>query len=209
MEKKHSRVGLVFVLALASALILGLMAGGVAQAKKKKKHKAPRADVTVTVNQPVPASTPGPPGQNGRLTSSTTLGGKFKKLRIADVNADITASGGDVGGLAVRLSAPNGDTVCLLGCAYGLFGKTIGPLVLDDETPVILSGGDPAFFQDPDQLFTPYVGTAEPEGYLSQLDNGPPRGTWVLRAANADPVNPVTISQWSIHVTTRRPYATK
>jgi hypothetical protein len=210
MEKNRNRASLIGASALVLVLALALITGAAADAKKgKKKHKNPRADVSIPLNQVVPVSTPGPPGQNGRLTATTTLGSAFKKLRIDDVNAEITASGGDVGGLAVRLSAPNGDTVCLLGCQFGLFGKTIGPLTLDDETPVILSGADPAFFQDPDQLFSPYVGTAEPEAPLSHLDGGPPIGTWVLRAANADPMNPVTISSWGIHVTTRRPFATK
>jgi hypothetical protein len=202
------RLARIGVLALILGVTAGLATGGLAQAKKKKK-KSPTADVTVQVNQQVPVSTPGPPGRNGRLVSTTTLGGKFKGQEIKDVNARITASGADVGGLALRLSAPNGDTTCLLGCANGLFGTQIGPLTLDDETPIILSGANPAFFQDPDQLFSPYAGTAEPEGTLSHLDGGASKGTWTLRAANADPSNPVTISQWGIHVTTHRPYLTK
>jgi len=206
-SKRLRRVSLGAVV-VAISLTAGFIAAGSAGAKKSKK--SPTADVTVQLNQVVPTASNGPPPQqNGRLTSTTTLGKKFKGKLIDDVNARITASGGDVGGLAVRLTAPNGDTVCLLGCQFGLFGKQIGPLTLDDETPVILSGQDPQNFQDPDQLFSPYAGTAEPEGTLSDLDNGPAKGIWTLRAGNADPSNPVTISQWGVHVATHRPYLTK
>jgi subtilisin-like proprotein convertase family protein len=196
------------LLALGISMTVAFGTAGTAGAKKGKK--SPTADVTVQLNQVVPTASNGPPPQqNGRLISTTTLGKKFKGKLIDDVNARITASGDDVGGLAVRLTAPNGDTVCLLGCSFGLFGKQIGPLTLDDETPVILSGQDPQNFQDPDQLFSPYAGTANPEGTLSDLDNGPAKGSWTLRAGNADPSNPVTISQWGIHVATHRPYLTK
>jgi hypothetical protein len=185
------------------------MSLGVATAKKKKVKKSPVANITLPVGQAVPASTSGPPARNGNLASTTTLSKKFKGKLIDDVNAGVVASGGDIAGLAVRLSAPNGNTVCLLGCSGGLFGKTIGALTLDDETPIILSGAPPENFQDPMQLFSPYAGTAEPEGTLSDMDGGPAVGTWTLRAANADPMNAVTITQWSLVVKTRAPYATK
>ena len=207
MTKMGFRAERVGVLALVLSLSVCLASAGTAVAKKKKK--SPTADVTVQLNGQVPPSTPGPPGQNGNLASSLTLGKKFKGQLIKDVNARIVAGGNDVGGLAVRLSAPNGNTICLFGCASGLFGTTIGPLTLDVETPIILSGANPQFFKDPTQLSAPYAGTAHPEGTLSDLDGGPSRGTWTLHAANADPSNPVMISQWGIHVTTHRPYLTK
>jgi hypothetical protein len=208
MRSKRLRRASVGALVVAISMAAGLATAGTAGAKKSKK--SPTADVTVQLNQVVPPASSGPPPQqNGRLVSTTALGKKFKGKLIKDVNARITASGDDVAGLAVRLTAPNGDTVCLLGCAFGLFGQQIGPLTLDDETPLLLSSRDPQTFQDPDQLFSPYVGTAEPEGTLSDLDEGPSKGTWTLRAVNADPSKPVTIAQWGIHVTTHRPYLTK
>jgi hypothetical protein len=200
---------LILVLALSLSVTLALGAGGVAGAKKSKKKSA-TASVAVSSGQVVPTATSGL--ASGILTSTATVGKKFKGRQIDDVNvvllANASGAGSSINALRANLTAPNGNTINLFGDF--LSGQVLGPLTLDDETPIFLSGGvTPS--PDPEALNAPYAGKASPSEFLSNLDGGPARGTWTLKIRNQD-INAAhihTLVQWQLQVKTRRPFAEK
>src|SRR5436305_1903078 len=129
------RIAGVFLLALC--LAVGLAAGDAA-AKKKKKGASVFAQ-SVTVNAAVPDFPTGPNPVPTPLSSSLTVGKKFKGKSVGDVNVtgiqttgDSAAGNGSAGDLNIQLSAPNGRTVMLDPGSLG--GQSIGPLTLDDDT---------------------------------------------------------------------------
>lgn len=214
MQRRRSRAALTGVLALALSVTVGTTLGGVADAAKKKGKKVGPANVTVAVNQVVPPATVGPPFRNGILTSTAVVGKKYRGRQVADVNAtvqyNVSGPGSDLGDLALELTAPNGATSLLV--ASPLFGTTVGPLTLDDETPLFVSSADPADFQDPDRLFTPYIGKSQPNFIpLSVMDGGPARGTWTLKVRNVEDIATEvhTFGSWSLQIQTRRPFVQK
>lgn len=196
------------------ALAVTLAAGGAQAAKTKKGKTGGTADVTVSQNQAIPPATIGPPFRYGIATSTITLGKRFKGRRIDDVDVRVQLASSGAGSaldpLFAILTAPNGNSVFLF---EGLFGTTAGPLTLDDETPVVLNFADPADFNDPEYLASPYVGRAEPAfgEYLSTMDGGPAKGIWTLKVRNDDtnPAHVHNLVQWGLRVKTRAPYASK
>lgn len=194
------------VCAAAAALLLGVaMLAAPAGAAPKKGKRGP-LQVNETVNQLVPGASD---TAAGVLRSTITVGKKFKGQTIGDVDATVQTTGavpGAAEALTARLSAPNGATTTLF---LMLGGQSIGPLTLDDESPVqICAATGPFFCTDPAaSLVFPYIGTAAPFfSSLRILDRGPVRGTWTLTvlddfAGGAKSV----LNAWGLRITPRRP----
>ena len=197
-------------LVAAVALSIAFAAGGGTALAKKKHSKSPTANVTVNANQVVPPETTAT--SQGILTSTAVLGKKFKGSQVGDVNVTLVGSasgaGSSIGVLNAKLTAPNGNTVLLF--SDFLFGQTLGPLTLDDETPVFLSGGATPT-SDPEALNAPYAGKAAPSSPLTEMDGGPAKGVWTLKIRNEDnnAAHVHTLTSWTLQVKTHPPYLTK
>jgi hypothetical protein len=205
MTRRRS-ICVVGALALVATLVLAL--GGPVAAKKKHRKGGP-AVVTKPVNASIPQSTGVGPNQHwGQLRSDLVIGKRFKGKTIGDVNVTIqtTGAGADAAeDLRMRLTAPNGATIDLLP---PVTGQSIGPLSLDDETPVETCQGTPPCSSPLESLNEPYAGTARPRAFLSILDSGPIQGTWRLSAFDTDNfyANRVsTLVSWTLTVTPARP----
>jgi subtilisin-like proprotein convertase family protein len=213
MRSSRSRLAVLGILALALGVIAGPTAGA-AQAKKKKVGGT--VDITKQVNAPIPDATTGPPGTNGLLTSTITVGKKFKGSVIRDVNVTVQTTGNNATAaqdLNARLTAPNGATSWLF---RSLSGQSIGPLTLDDQSSNFLALGTTT--NTPDQLGPPYAGTAQPDLWqhfggspLTGLNNGPANGTWTLRVYDTGTTagRTSTLNLWRLHVLAGKPYLTK
>lgn len=199
-------------IALVVALLVWAIVPAAADAAKKKKAKGPGAvDVTMPVNAPIPDATPAN-GPNGLLTSTIDVGKPFKGKRIRDVNVTVQTTGltGTVpsNDLIGYLTAPNGATTGLFS-RLGLVGSgfSIGPLVLDDESPIGLGFGDEG---DPTSLESPWVGTARPdEPGFYVVDDGPVKGAWTLRVVDTFAGETSQFNFWRLQVAAGRPYRTK
>jgi subtilisin-like proprotein convertase family protein len=196
-------------LALALALVV---AAALSAAPAAAKHKGARAVVVTTpVNAPIPDAAPAG-GPNGLVTSTIEVGKKLKGKRIRDVNVTVQTTGltGAVPSrdLAGYLTAPNGTTTILFS-RLALIGSgfSIGPLTLDDESPVGLGYGGQG---DPTTLESPWVGTARPDDPgLYVLDDGPVRGAWTLRILDRSPGATSLLNAWQLNVTAGKPYRTR
>ena len=113
-----------------------------------------------------------------------------------------SASAQSANDMRFRLTAPNGATVFPFSL---MIGASIGPLTMDDETPVqTCADPNPPCF-DPDRtLGPPYAGTAS-TGDLFRLDGGPMRGTWMLRVVDLFPMETSTLVFWRLNVMPERP----
>jgi hypothetical protein len=217
------RIGLV---ALTAALAVFLSATPALGAKAKGKGKrAGSLDVSVAVNAPIPDANPDPPapgatGAFGVLTSTIDAGKQFKGLKVRDVNVTAqtlgTSGSTPADDLAARLTAPNGATVELFASLFGTFNPmtfmpnpnpSIGPLTLDDESPLSIGAGVP---NNATELFVPWAGSAEPQGRpLAVMDNGPVRGTWTLALLDIGNTETSNLVSWRLQVTAGRPFLTK
>jgi hypothetical protein len=199
-------------LAFVVALLVWAIVPAAADAAKKKKSKGPGAvDVTMPVNAPIPDGTPAA-GPNGLLTSTIDVGKPFKGKRVRDVNVTVQTTGltGTVpsNDLIGYLTAPNGATTGLFS-RLGLIGSgfSIGPLTLDDESPIGLGFGDQG---DPTSLESPWVGTARPdEPGLYVLDDGLVKGAWTLRVLDTVAGETSQFNFWRLQVAAGRPYRAK
>jgi hypothetical protein len=189
---------------LVTALVLGLAPA--AGAKKDDPPKTRTVRVSQVVGQSIPNVTA---TQDGRLESPMRLKGrKLDDRKISDVNVTVqtVGSGGNAAGeLRAILSAPNGASTWLFG--GGLAGPNIGPLTLDDETPMFIGLGLP---RSPEQLGAAYQGTAQPVCFfafgscsLSTLDDGRVRGTWILRMYDTTGAQTSTLIGWSLEIKAR------
>jgi subtilisin-like proprotein convertase family protein len=167
-------------------------------------------DITQAVNQGIPDRPAGVDTPYGLLTSTITVGKQFKGKRIRDVNVTVQTTGTSAtndaaADLEARLTAPNGATTELF---QGLFpGNAIGPLMLDDKTSRFLSSG---VANDPRALYTPWVGTAEPDGKpLAVMDGGRVNGVWTLSVRDLDAGNASTLGQWRLNVVAGKPFLVK
>jgi hypothetical protein len=209
LRPKRSRFTLLGVLTLALCVTVG-MSAGVAEAQKKKKKKAGgTAEITQAVNAPIPDATA---SLNGQLVSTIDVAGKkFKKTRVRDVDVTLQTLGsaaGAAGDLYALLSSPNGTTVFLFG---GLSGASIGPLTLTDQSNLGLGGifGAPL---DPNTLYAPYVGQAQPFGSFSSMNDGGAIGTWTLRVVDTGEPPPTAtsiLSSWTLRVVAGKKYLTQ
>ena len=206
---RRSRALLAGILALAIGAAMGFAFTGVASAKKGGRT----ATVTTPVNQQIPDATA---TANGMLTSTVSLGKKFKGSVIRDVNVTLQTTGSAPTAarqIDARLTAPNGMTTWLIG--HQLAGQSIGPLTLDDQSPNDLGG---AVQRDPTTLASPYAGTAQPDCFNSfgvctfwPMNGGPSAGAWTLRVYDVSSANPATslLNFWQLRVVTGKPYLAK
>jgi hypothetical protein len=224
MRNKRSRVALAGVLSLVFSVTAGLMVGGVADAAKKGKKKAPKSK-TISATGSAGAVPNGPTSNLVNpvpFKGTATVGGKGKGKVIGDIDVTLSASAiaaagstNALGDLVVRITAPNGATTNLVfggGGQGSVSGSLISNLTLSDETPVQTCGsGDPATpppppCGDPDALLTsPFTGVAQPAGLLDVLNESPAKGTYTLTAFDqsgtpAGDSGTATITGWSIKV---------
>jgi subtilisin-like proprotein convertase family protein len=211
---RHLRLLITLVLALVTALAL---AAGPAVAKKKKgKGKAVK---TLAITNPAPVAIPdrpvAPPDPYGQASSVITVGKKFKKTEIRDVNVTVQLTGSDATAMQTvlaQITAPNGASTFLF---FQLTGQTAGPLTLDDESPrFIVSGSFPTGCPSPLALCEPFSGSARPgiQGLgtgLSVLDGGPARGAWTLNLLDSGSGGTTTLNSWGITVRAGKPFKTE
>jgi subtilisin-like proprotein convertase family protein len=199
---------------LALCAAVGMTLAGPAEAKKKKKKTQTAFAQQISPNATipdVPASGPSTP-----LTSTITIGKKFKGKMIGDVNVtgiQITGSAdGALDDLGLKITAPNGHTVRMLQPGF-TEGTTLGPLTFDDDVPTEMCYFVAGCQWGPQTLNPPFVGTANllyngaaGSGPLAQLNGGPMKGTWTFTAWDqADPGQTSVLNSWGIRVTARKP----
>jgi len=192
------------------ALCLAISLGAGTAAAKKKKKKSRIAEVSRTVNLPIPN---GSAAAYGEVATTIALGKQFRGLRIRDVNVTVQTTGNaatSAEDLIGQLTAPNGASSSIF---YGLDGQSIGPLTLDDQATRTLAPDTPpptsSYF-----LFPPYVGTAQPglsvlANELSVMNEGPARGTWRLRIFDDSAGGTSVLNSWGLRVVAGRPFQTK
>jgi hypothetical protein len=195
---------------LAGALVVCFAVAPAAMAAKKKGGGA--VNITMPVNLPIPDAAPGLGGLDGVLNSTIEVGSKFKGRKVRDVNVTVQTLGvtgtSPVNDLDARLIAPNGAVTFLFTGLAG-FGPTnlsIGPLTLDDEAALDLGDAAPV---DPTNLYSPWAGTAQPDGNLWPFDNGPVRGTWTLNVYDETNGETSNLVSWHLNVVAGRPFQTK
>jgi hypothetical protein len=213
-------LGILGVLALALCLAAGLALGTSAQAKKKHK-KQPRvfaAQISPNVGVPEYPGT----GHATPVLSTITVGKKFKGKTVGDVNLTglrTTGSGpGAADDVFFKLTAPNGRTVQLIGSFFagsGIGDQNIGPLTIDDDSPVSICDSDTLSCRDPAQtLIRPFAGTANEQGLGSQGTGGLKtfrgvgmRGTWTLTAFDTDNAGGTTsvLNSWGLQISAQKP----
>ena len=212
------RFGLATLMA-ALAATLAIAAAPVTAAKKKKRGKAGgKVEITRTVNAQIPDFPVIPPGSITfppviPLLSTIDVGKKQSGLRVRDVDVTVQTLGatGVTPGEDVRvdLMSPSGQMVVLFAGLNGYPGApsvSIGPLTLDDEAPLNLGGGRPIV---PTSLYLPWSGRATPAEPLAVMDNGGVSGTWTLIARDTDDGQLSNLVQWTLTITTGKPYKSK
>jgi subtilisin-like proprotein convertase family protein len=204
--------GAFTVLVAVFAALLAIAAPAADAKKKGGKKGGGVVNVTKVVNAPIPDAVEF--GPEGVLTSTIDIGKRFKGKRIRDVNVTVQTVGltGTTPGddLVATLTAPNGATQPLFRNLFGtgaLPSVSIGPLTLDDETPLDALGGQasaPTLF-----LYNPWAGAAAPEGSLFAMDGGPVAGTWTLTVSDTADEETSALSPWRLNVVAGRPFLTK
>lgn len=200
----------------ALALIVGLLGAAavapLADAKKKTKKGPGRVDITQPVNAAIP-DRPSATEAFGQLISTIAVGNQFRGKLIRDVNVTLQTTGATgaspADNLIAKLTAPNGATTRPI---QGLQGVSIGPLTLDDQSPLSLGGLTPL---DPTTLSAPYIGSAQPglaaTVPLAVMNGGPVAGTWTLRVLDAGAAGNETsvLNSWRLNVVAGKPFLTK
>jgi subtilisin-like proprotein convertase family protein len=213
--RARGRLRLAGIVALALCLGIGFATGD-ATAKKKKKHKAPTVfAASVAPNIAIPDQ-PVSPGHDIIVSSTITVGKKFKGRTVGDVNVTGITTTGDnptsAGDISFALAAPNGKYVLLNGTSLG--GQSIGPLTFDDDTSTSICDSATPTCPDPDAtLIRPFAGTANLLGLssgdlapLSIMNGSPMRGTWTFNAWDNSNNNHVSgLNAWGLQITAERP----
>jgi subtilisin-like proprotein convertase family protein len=193
--------------AIAALIVTAAMAPA-AEAKKAKKAKP--LDVTQQAGAPIPDRGPGATAPQGLLTLTVDAGRRYKRLRIRDVNVTVQVNGAvglsPTGELSALLTSPSGATSQIFGSlgAVDPASTSIGPLTLDDESPLSLAQSGNV---DPTALAKPWIGTATPQSPLTVMDGDRVAGRWTLRVLDAVAGESSVLTSWRLQVTTGRPYA--
>jgi hypothetical protein len=203
---------------LAGAILLALcvavsLAAGDAAAKKKKKGASVYAAST-SPNLAVPDEPSGPGARDIIVTSTLSVGKKFKGKTVGDLNiTGVTTTGtgpNAAGSLDLMLVGPGGRSVLFDAGALG--GQSIGPVTFDDDTPTSIC--DNTTCSDPDAtLHRPFVGTANlantfggDTGPLAAFNGTPMRGTWTLYAWDSnDEGETSVINTWGLRIAAAKP----
>ena len=208
------RVAILGILALALCTALTLTFGSSAEAKKKKKG----SNVYQATQSPN-AAIPNNPATNSPSTpfvSTFTVGKKFKGKTVGDVNVTgITTTGSGTGAandLGFRVTGPSGRSVTLI--KPGIGDQNIGPLTLDDNTPVsICDSATPSCQYYTQMLLQPFAGTANlaflgtaGTGPLAAFDGQSMRGNWLLTVWDQSSVGTTSVlNSWGLKITAERP----
>ena len=212
---RRQRLAIVGVLALALVTAIGMTFGASADAKKKKKGPSVY-QATQSPNAAIPNNSASP-APSTPFVSTFTVGKKFKGKTVGDVNVTgITTTGSGPGAaddLGFRITAPSGRSVTLI--KPGIGDQNIGPLTLDDNTPVAICDRDPSspcqYF--PQQLNRPFAGTANLEflgtagtGPLAAFDGLSMRGNWLLTVWDQFTTGTTSVlNSWGLKITAERP----
>ena len=219
ISRSHNRLALLGILTLVLCLAAGMTLGGSAQAKKKKKS-ANVFRAQVSPNAAVPEY-PGT-GHATPVLSTITVGKKFKGKTVADVNVTgLTTTGSGSGAasdLFFKLIGPSGRTVQLIGSFFqgsGIGDQNIGPLTIDDDSPVSICDSSTPTCRDPSQtLLQPFAGTANENGLGTQGTGGLKtfrgvgmRGAWTLEVFDtfAGGNNTSVLNSWGLQITAQKP----
>jgi hypothetical protein len=210
---KPSRLRTIALWASAIVTVVALIVAPATLAKGGKVKAA--LAITKPVGAMVPEAAPDP-GPYGLLTSTIDVGKRYRGRLIRDVNVTVQTTGvtgnNPSNDLSAYVTAPNGATTALF---FGLGGidpgtaVSIGPLTLDDDTPIhLFSVFNPG---DPLALKPPFAGTAMPEQTLASLEGGPVRGTWALRVVDDASGGAETsrLDLWGLSVLTGKAYREK
>jgi hypothetical protein len=205
----------VAVVALALCTALAMTFGSVADAKKKKKAKGATVfSQVLQANAAIPDDVAS--GHSIPLDSTLTVGKKFKGKVVGDVNVTSIQTTGSAAGAAqdliMRVIAPNGHSVRLWSGGFG--DQSIGPLTLDDDTPVsICNDATPPCSWAVDTLNRPFAGTSNLQflgaggtGPLSTLNGVAMNGTWTFQIWDEGQVGKTSVlNSWGLQVTAARP----
>ena len=212
-----ARLRTAIALALALVLCAGIAPAADA-AKKKAKSKVFAA--TVAPNAAVPEAAVG--ARSAPLTSTITVGKKFKGKVVGDVNVtalQTTGSGsGAANDLAAYLIAPNGRTLQLF---FSVGDQSLGFWTLDDDSPVAICPFPPATpCADPAQslkapfagvsnLTLNWVGTFPVNGSLAIFNGLKMRGTWTLLVTDLGPPGATNgtsvLNTWGLRIRPAKP----
>jgi hypothetical protein len=211
MRRSWTRLGL---LVLALCTVFGMTLAASAEAKKKK-HKTPTFfQQSLSPNAAIPDDAAS--GASTPLTSTITIGKKFKGRVIGDVNVTGIQTTGSVDGalddLSFRVTSPSGRSVLLLQSGFSE-GASLGPLTFDDDTFTEMCYFVSGCQWAPQTLNPPFVGTANlmyngaaGTGPLAQLNGLPMQGTWTFTVWDDDDVGQTsTLNSWGLQIMARKP----
>ena len=169
MKSKHSRFALVGLLTLAISVTVGLVAGSVADAKKKStKNKT--AVVSKTVNAAIPDHVAGGTPRDGELDVPLSVGKKFKGKVVGADGVSVTFqttgdSANSAGDLNIYVVSPKGRLVQPFPNLGTIGGQSVGPLTLSPNSTVgICNAATPPCANPLQTLNRPFVGTAGDTG---------------------------------------------
>ena len=214
MNRKHSRLALVGVLALVASVTVGLVGTAAEGAKKKKSGNKARTFQNGTQFL-IPDD---PPGTSfpGQLDAQIKIGKSWKGKEVADADVGIRITHPQPGDLDIFLIAPNGATVGLafdnsgpVGTAgYGSGDASCnGALTtFNDETFNFLSNA--AVVDEPGEILAPWAGTVEPQGLpapLNIVDGSRVRGSWTLRIRDDTAGDVGTLNCFRVRIKPRKP----
>jgi subtilisin-like proprotein convertase family protein len=180
-------------------------------AKKKKRAKAFAEQKAVNAAVPPDAAA----GASTALTSTITVGKKFKGLTVGDLDVTGIQTTGDAASaandLTFRLSAPNGNSAKLF---QELGDQSIGPLTINSETFTSVCNATAPPCTAPNQtLNRPFAGTANTvsfensgTGPLGSFDGAPMRGVWTLSVVDDSVAGTSSVlNSWGLRITPAKP----
>lgn len=209
MNRRHKRLAIVGIAALALSATAGLAAGGAAGAKKKKGGNKARTfqngQQLLIPDDPPGASFP------GQLDATIKVGKAMKGKEVADADVSVRITHPNPADLDIFLIAPNGGTVGLAFDNAGQAGNTGygagsadckgSPTTFNDETFNFLSNA--ALVNEPGEILSPWAANVEPQGLpapLNIVDGGKARGTWTLRILDDANGNTGTLNCWKVRI---------
>jgi subtilisin-like proprotein convertase family protein len=203
-------------LALALCTALGLTFGGAAEAKKKpKKVKNVVFRQSLSPNTAVPDDAASGPSTPVKSTI-TVAGKKFKGKVVGDLDVtgiQTTGTGANAArNLRMKLIAPNGRTVSLIGRSIGT--TSIGPLTIDAQSPVSICDSATPSCPDPSQtLLPPFAGTANSQmlggsstGGVRGMNGVAMSGTWTFEIFDIGNIGQTSVlNSWGLQITAAKP----
>jgi hypothetical protein len=205
MTRKRSRLALLGVLSGVVSVIVGIVSGGAAYAKKKKK-----AAGKVTVSKTTPTAIPQAGTDFAGIVRVPLTVGKKAKGKVVGWDSltatyTLTGSVGFIDSVNIKVTAPNGRTV-FLGNPANNTDATVGPLTQTPNSPVDTCHPDPTpppvgcpGFNSDETLAPPFAGTIG-NVELAFFGGVPAKGTWTVTAeqTNSNPLAASVLQSVSI-----------